>query len=206
MKIEPLAVTAHAPASAVVLSPDGSQVAYVAGEGAVGQIYLRRLDAQVATPVPGATNAQAPFFSPDGQWLGFASDGRLRKVSLADGTAATLTDAPEVHGADWNPDSRIVLGANANNGWGLSLIDSDGGRQTPLMEPNHLESEVFLVYPTWLPGVDAVLFTTTDGGGSPMDISVLDVATGERHVVLEGGGAARYVSTGHLVYSREGGL
>jgi hypothetical protein len=75
-----------------------------------------------------------------------------------------------------------------------------------LIEPRQLESAVFLVYPSWLPGEGAVLFTTADGGGNAVDISVIDVATGERHVVLEGGGAARYVSTGHLVYSRDGGL
>jgi Tol biopolymer transport system component/tRNA A-37 threonylcarbamoyl transferase component Bud32 len=206
MKINPLAVTAHAPASAVVLSPDGSQVAYVTGEGGVGQVYLRRLDGQVATPVPGASNAQAPFFSPDGQWLGFVSDGRLRKVSLADGTPFTICDALEMHGADWNPDGRIVIGANAGNGWGLSLVDSDGGQPTLLRGPDEVESAVYLLYPSWLPGENAVLFTASGGSGNSVNISVLDVATGEHHVVVEGGGAARYVSTGHVVYSRDGAI
>jgi serine/threonine-protein kinase len=207
-KIEPLAVTAHAPAPAVALSPDGTQLAYVAGEGGVGQIYLRRLDGPAAvTPVPGAANAQVPFFSPDGEWLGFVSDGRLRKVSLADGTAATLGDAVEMHGADWNPDGRIVLGGAAGNGWGLSVIDSDGGPQEMLIDPTDVVvGAVWLLYPTWLPDGDGVLFTTSGGAGESVHVAVVDVSTGRQHVVLEGGGAARYVPTGHLVYSQDGGL
>jgi serine/threonine-protein kinase len=208
MKIEPLAVTAHAPAPAVALSPDGSHLAYVAGEGGVGQIYLRRLDGPpVVTPVPGAANAQVPFFSPDGKWLGFVSDGRLRKVVLADGTAATLGDALELHGADWNPDGRIVMGGAAGNGWGLSVMHSDGGPQEQLIEPKDVVAgAVYLLYPTWLPDGDGVLFTTSGGAGQSVHIAVLDVSTGRQHVVLEGGGAARYLPTGHLVYSQEGGL
>jgi len=208
MKIEPLAVTAHAPAPAVALSPDGTHLAYVAGEGGVGQIYLRRLDGPpVVTPVPGATNAQVPFFSPDGTWLGFVADGRLRKVSLADGTTATLGVALEMHGAAWNPDGRIVIGANTGNGWGLSVMDGDGGPQERLIDPKDVvASAVYLLYPTWLPDGDGVLFTTSSGSGESLNISVIDVSTGRLHVVLEGGGAARYVPTGHLVYSRDGGL
>jgi len=206
MKIEPLAVTDHAPAPAVALSPDGTRLAFVTGEGGVGQIYQRRLDGPAVTPVPGATNAQAPFFSPDGQWLAFVSEGKLRKVSLTDGTTVALCDAPTMHGADWNRDGRIVLGASAANGWGLSQVSADGGEQTTLIERSDSSSVVYYLYPSWLPDGEGVLVTTADGAGHPIDISVIEIATGEQRVVLEGGGAARYVPTGHLVYSRDGAL
>ena len=208
MKIEPLAVTGHSPGPAMALSPDGTQLAYVAGEGGVGQTYLRRLDGPPAVvPVPNATSAQVPFFSPDGKWLAFASEGRLRKVSLADGTAFTLCDALEMHGADWGPDGRIVMGGSVGNGWGLSLVDVDGGRPELLLDPADIgDGAAYLLYPSWLPDGDGVLFTASASSASPLAIWIIDVPTGRRHLVLEGGGAARYAPSGHLVYSQDGGL
>jgi Tol biopolymer transport system component len=208
MTIEPLAVTEHAPAPAVALSPDGTRLAYVAGEGGMGQIYLRRLDGPgEAIPVPGATSAQVPFFSPDGKWLGFVSEGRLRKVSLVDGTTFALCEASMMHAADWSPDGRIVMGGSVGNGWGLSIVDADGGQPALLVDPADVAGGVvYLLYPSWLPDGDGVLFTTSGGAGEAVNIAVIDVSTGRQHIVLEGGGAARYVPTGHLVYSQNGAL
>jgi serine/threonine-protein kinase len=179
METEPLAVLQHVPSSVVRWSPDGAQLAYVAGQGPVGQIYLRRLDG-TTTAVPGAAGAQAPFFSPDGRWLGFVSGGKLRKVSLVDGSGATLSDAQELHGADWNQHGTIVLGGNYGNLWGLSLVSSDGGAQEQLLSvPGATNSGApnYYLYPTWLPDGRAVLFTTADAGGIAMDISVVGTSS-----------------------------
>ena len=78
---------------AVALSPDGTHLAYVASQGGTQQIYLRAMDSLEARPVPGTEGAVEPFFSPDGQGLGFFAGGKLKKVSVSGGAALPLGDA-----------------------------------------------------------------------------------------------------------------
>ena len=78
---------------AVALSPDGTHLAYVARQGGTQQLYLRAMDSLEAKPIPGTEGAVNPFFSPDGQWLGFFAGGKLKKVSVSGGAALTLGDA-----------------------------------------------------------------------------------------------------------------
>jgi len=77
----------------VAISPAGTHVAYVAMSGD-RQLYLRAIDSVEAKALPGTESAYSPFFSPDGMWIGFFAQGKLKKVSLAAGTTQTLSDAP----------------------------------------------------------------------------------------------------------------
>jgi len=70
---------------AVAISPDGSQLAYVAGQDGAQQVYLRRMDSLEARPIPGTEGAVNPFFSPDGQWLGFFAAAKLKKIPVVGG-------------------------------------------------------------------------------------------------------------------------
>ena len=79
----------------MALSPDGTHLAYVARQGGTQQLYLRAMDSLEAKPIPGTEGAVNPFFSPDGQWLGFFAGGKLKKVSVSGGAALTLGDAAE---------------------------------------------------------------------------------------------------------------
>ena len=72
---------------AVALSPDGTHLAYVARQGGIQQLYLRAMDSLEAMPIPGTEGAVNPFFSPDGQWVGFFAGGTLKKVSVNGGAA-----------------------------------------------------------------------------------------------------------------------
>src|ERR1017187_7058515 len=74
---------------AVLLSPDGSHLVYVAVAGGIQQLYLRAMDSLEAKPMPGTEGAVNPFFSPDGQWLGFFAGGKLKKVSVSGVAALT---------------------------------------------------------------------------------------------------------------------
>jgi serine/threonine-protein kinase len=200
-----LAVTGHAPSPALALSPDGSQLAYVAGDGGIGQIFLRHLGSSTATPVPGGESAHSPFFSPDGEWLAFVADGQLAKVRLSDGTMVTLTPAEQMHGGHWSADGTIVFGATAENSFGLSRISADGGEPETVLAPGDTEG-MFLLYPTLLPDGDHVLFTSANGSGHSVGVSVVSLSTGEVTTLFSGGGVVRYLPTGHLLYSQTGGL
>ena len=206
--IAPLAVSDHGPSSQIALSPDGARVAYVSGDGGTGQLYVRSLSGSEAVPVSGAKNAQGPFFSPDGDWLGFASGDTLKKVRLADGTVVELCHAAWLHGATWGPDGTIVFSGADKDGSaiGLMRVSADGGPPEVLLHPDSARMEIFLLYPSFLPDGKRVLFTSGGAGGQALGVSLLTLATGERRELLRAGGNAQYVSTGHLVYGQDGAL
>src|SRR6266849_1884625 len=94
---------------AVALSPDGTHLAYVARQGGTQQLYLRAMDSLEARPIPGTEGAVNPFFSPDGQWVGFFAGGKLKKVSVGGGAAITLGDAADPRGASWGSQGMIIF-------------------------------------------------------------------------------------------------
>jgi tRNA A-37 threonylcarbamoyl transferase component Bud32 len=206
---EPLAGVFDAnPGSPFALAPDGSQIVYVASiVGKPQQLYLRALEQQTATPIPGTENAIQPFFSPDGQWVGFFALGKMRKVSLHGGPVTPLCDAPVPHGANWASDDMITFAPNF--GSGLMRISAAGGSPKILTTPNAKDQEISHRWPQVLPGGKFLLFTIQVSSGFSFDdawIAVLSLETGKWHTVIKGGSYARYVSSGHIVYAHAGAL
>jgi Protein kinase domain/WD40-like Beta Propeller Repeat len=196
------------PGSPFALAPDGSQIVYVASvAGKPQQLYLRALEQQTATPIPGTENAIQPFFSPDGQWVGFFALGKMRKISLHGGPVTPLCDAPVPHGANWASDDMITFAPNF--GSGLLRISATGGTPKILTTPNAKEQEISHRWPQVLPGGKFLLFTIQVGSAFSFDdawIAVLSLETGKWHTVIKGGSYARYVSSGHIVYAHSGAL
>src|SRR5438093_321698 len=96
-------------APALDLSRDGRYLAYVAQRSGQQAIYLRPIDEFEAKPVPGTENGVAPFFSTDGDWLGFISDGKLKKVPLRGGPPLAICDVQIAAKASWGKNGFIVL-------------------------------------------------------------------------------------------------
>ena len=179
--------------SAVALSPDGSRMVYVANQ----QLYLRAMDSLESAPIPGTDqNPSAPFFSPDGEWIGYWSgiDGQIKKIAISGGAAITLCDAENPYGRPtWLADDTIAWG----QGGGIMRVSANGG--TP---------EVFIASsgggnlgnPNLLPDGDTVLFMEGDPSGGEVILQSLE--SGERKVLFPGV-APQYVPTGHIVYGTE---
>ena len=165
--------------------------------GTERSIFIRPLDQLEGTSVAGTERGSAPFFSPDGEWLGFAADGKLKKVAVKGGQPQTLCDVAVMPGATWGPDDTIVYSPNFNVG--LFAISGRGGNPRRLTTPNHGDID-FL--PDFVPGSKEVLFTIWNGTGSSLDeskIALLSLETGKVRVIMEGGWSARY-APGHLLY------
>ncbi|HSR15224.1 MAG TPA: protein kinase, partial [Gemmatimonadales bacterium] len=207
LAVEPLAVSVHGPAPALVFSPDGRLLAYVSGDGAGGQLYLDRLDNAPATPVPGATSAAGPFFSPDGTWIGYCdpSDWMIKKVPLAGGVPVELARAFECHGGAWGDGQIVFAAGDEKTGlveiWG---VPEDGGAARRLASPD--SSSPWITYPSFLPDGQRVLVATMGQNTRAAHVDVLDTRTGEREPVLERGGWAQYVEPGYLVYAQDSAL
>ncbi len=188
--------------AAVAISRQGTHIAY-ATQGR-GGIYVRRLSDIVPRALQGTEGGISPFFSPDGEWLGFFADGKLKKIPLSGGAAQVLADAPSGRGGSWAADGTIVFSPAAEGG--LSKISAEGGPATTLTTPKPTERSHR--WPFVLPDGRNIVFTIQLGGESFDDavIAAVPISGGEHATVLEGGTGAQFVESGHLIYGRAGSV
>ena len=185
----------------VAISPMGTHVAYVAIGGGRAQLYLRSLDSTDTTALAGTESAFNPFFSPDGQSIGFFADRKLKRISVAAGTIQVLCDAPDARGGSWAPDGTIYFAAT--NISGISKVSATGGMPIEVTRLDRARGEVSHRWPQVLPGGAAVMFTVWTGPArDERHVYVQRLDTGERTVVVQGGDTGRYMPTGHVVYAR----
>ena len=187
----------------VAISPDGRRIVFpIRSATGTLQLATRLLDQSTPTPLPGTENGYTPFFSPDGQWVAFAADGKLKKISVLGGAALTLCDAAAFYGGGWGEDGTIV--ASLVRG-GLSRIPAAGGTPQPVTTLGR--GEVSHHWPQILPGGQAVLFTatTTQAEWEDATVQVLSVKTGQATTVARGGYFGRYLA-GHVTYFHHGVL
>jgi len=192
----------------IAISPDGRHIVFRVGGGAgpgTSQLFVRALD-QIDSQMLAGVTGTGPFFSPDGHWIGFLDQGQIKKVSITGGPAILICRFNGLsRGATWGPDGTIVFATTLGNA-ALMSVPAGGGEPRKLTS---LESgETAHIFPSFLPGGTAVLFTvvrssqTVENG----EIAVLDLKTGRRKVLIRGGGQAEYVRDGHLLYAVSGTL
>ncbi len=187
------------------VSPDGSRLAYIASGGKSIKLYVRDLDRLEARPIAGTDDAITPFFSPDGQRIGFVADGKLKKVAVAGGPVLTLADAATPYGGTWGGDDTIVLSGDKYGG--LSKVSAAGGKPQVLTTPDPKRGEYWHTLPEFLPGGEAILFTASTGVSfENARIAVLSLKTGEQKTLIEGGTNPHYLPTGHLIYAHQGAI
>ena len=172
---------------------------YFAEVGGTTRLFLRMMSQFEVRAIPGTEDAFYPFFSPDGQWAGFFTKDKLKKVSLLGGEPVTLCDARNPRGASWGDDDTICFAEN--QGETLTQVPGAGGATARLVDRVQLGEESWYNQPEILPGGKWVLFSS-DGG----DIAVVSPETGEEKILVKNGYHARYLPTGHLVYARAGVL
>jgi serine/threonine-protein kinase len=188
---------------AVAISPDGKQIALILRSGDKTQLHIRLVGSQESKPIPGTEGAVTPLFSPDGKWIAFFADGKLKKLAVDTGQIVTLCDAGTgPRGVVWGPDDRIIY--TPDTGSALLQVSAAGGTPKPLTERKEERSDR---WPEVLPGNKAILFTIAKGGSwDDAQIIAQRFDTGERKLVIDGGTAPHYLSTGHLVYVHGGAL
>ena len=183
-------------APALAVSADGRVLAWSACEAASDAcaLYVRPVDRLDATRLPGTDGGASPFFSPDGRWIGFFADGKLKKIAASGGAPSIVADAPAPGGAAWGPDGRIAFAGLPSGG--LSLVSDQGGPVTALTTPQVERGEVRHLSPSWLPGGTAVLFTSASSPmpGAPGDLEV--VAPGSTSPRVLRGGVTRAAAAG----------
>lgn len=156
---------------------------------------------------PRTEEAQHPFFSPDGEWIAFFADRKLKRVAVAGGSPISICDAPVVgHGGSWSPDGTIVFDPGDV---GLLSVAATGGAPEPLTSQDHTIDTGNISWPHFLPGGRALVGTVGLPGGATSELAVLSTQTRKWHR-LGPGSQAQYLPSGHLLYHapavREGEL
>ena len=191
---------------AVILSPDGRRLVFVsqASDG-TRRLFTRRLDQAKATRLSSTEGAYAPFFSPDGQWVRFFAQGKLKKTRVEGSEPISLCDAPAGRGASWGEDGNIIAALDTQAG--LSQVPSGGGATVSVTSFG--PEEATHRWPQVMPGGKAVLFNASIGYGNYDEaaIAVVSLKDRRRKTVLEHAGMyPRYLPSGHLVYVTKGTL
>ena len=189
-------------ARSVAISADGTHIAHSTVRTPLAVRSLDDSDTQVELQQEG----NQPFFSPDGEWIGFFRFETLSRISISGGAPSTIASLnARVLGGSWGSDEMIVFATTL----GLYRVSAEGGEPELLAAPDPENGELYYAWPQVLPGNRSVLFTIVPQGSesdAEAIVATLDIESREQSVVLRGGSGGRYASTGHLVYSAGGQL
>jgi serine/threonine protein kinase/Tol biopolymer transport system component len=194
----------------VAISPDGNTIAYVASLHRSSQLCVRFLDRLDVSCLAGTEGGRTPFFSPDGEWLGFfsTSDQKLKKLPISSGPSVPveICDVSGMFSANWGPDDMIVFGS-VTPGQGISRVSATGGDPTRLTVPSRDEHEISHDSPVMMSDSRILIFSIRrEGGFDEALIVAQNLQSGERVTLAKGGTNVLYSPTGHIVYNRDGSL
>jgi serine/threonine-protein kinase len=200
---EPIALTKFVPLAvgrvALALSPDGSNLVYVANHNGTANLFQRPLNSFDSKLISGTEGAFNPFFSPDGNWIAFFADNKLKKVALSGGEQITLCEARNPIGGTWGEGDEIFFGNQ--EGGVLSQISAKGG-SLQIVPVRDQVTEVNL-----LPDKKHLLYSTNPSSNPDYSqIKAVSLESGDVKVVLDGGFGPHYLPSGHLVFTRGASL
>jgi eukaryotic-like serine/threonine-protein kinase len=176
---------------AIVLSPNGKELAYLASENGLPHLYVRSLDHFDSLAIPESEGASFPFFSPDGQWIAFFSQGKLKKASVNGSAPVVVCDLNSFFGGTWTSDGKIIFD---DPSLGLGVVPAAGGtpQKIPLKDNSHSPSQ-----PRIFPNSRWVV--TTDYAGTAAQLTAVNVDSGDIKVLVKNAEGA-YYSANRLVY------
>ena len=195
-----------APAPSLALTQDGRRLAYVAVQDGVRALYVRDLDDVTARPLAGTQDADQPFFSPDGRWIAFFAESKLKKVAVAGSAPITIAPVANPRGGTWLPDNTIIFAPSAATV--LMRVAAEGGKAEPASTLDRSLNEASHRWPHALPGGEAIVYAAgpTASTREWMEAHVVaqSLAGNRRRVVAAHGSFPHFVSSGHLLYAQSG--
>jgi Tol biopolymer transport system component len=180
------------------VSPDGTTLMFV-GVDTTGTatLWLRPFDALTPKPIDGTEHAEQPFWSPDGRWIGYFADGKLKRVSLESGRVEIVCDAPDPRGGTWGSQGTIVFAPYAAGP--LYSVPADGGTPELVLRPDSARGENALRFPTFLPDGRAFTFVTLPRHEGGFETYLGHLGSADRKLLMRAGAAPVYAPPGWLI-------
>ena len=187
----------------VAIAPQGRYVAYIANaEQGARLLYLRAANELQPRVVPGSEYPREPFFSPDGKWIAFWSQGQLKKASVEGGAAILLTEAPIVSRVSWSSSGKLVMSVNGR----LASAPAAGGPFTAFSALDSAEGETGQMSPVALPDGETVLYASRATGGAAANrIAVASLSNGRTTILDLQGSSPLGMLDKYLIYATAGG-
>jgi eukaryotic-like serine/threonine-protein kinase len=182
------------------LSPDGQFLVFSAeAQGGKPALWLRSLDRVNAHELAGTDNAQDPMWSPDGRWIAFFADGKLKKIPAAGGPVQVLTQtATDFRGGTWAPEGRILF---ASGTVPIMSVDATGGAPAPVTQFDESQRDTTHRNPHLLPDGRHFLYSVMSGRPDQNGVYVGSVDGKIKKRLLQVNTSAVYAPPGYLLFA-----
>ncbi|HJS57145.1 MAG TPA: protein kinase, partial [Vicinamibacteria bacterium] len=191
----------------LALTSDGRSLAFVAlARDGSKQIWVRDFSAPAARPIPETQGAWYPFWSPDGRYLGFFADGKLKKVDVRGGSPQVLAEAPSGRGGSWSKDDVILFAPTLYAP--IQSIAASGGAPTPVTRLDATK-ETTHRWPQFLPDGRHFLYMSRGRIEGKPELGRLvlgSLDSPEPTILAEDATNAAFVPPGHVLYGRSANL
>jgi serine/threonine protein kinase len=186
------------------VSPDGRRLAFVATAGGRTSLWIRPLDSLAAVELAGTEQAAYPFWSPDGNFIGFFAGSKLKKMAISGEPPQTICDAGDGRGGAWSREGEIVFAPNIGDV--LYHVSAAGGPPTPLTTFEQLHGENSHRWPYFLPDGKHFVFFVRSSKQEFQGFYVGLLGTKDKKLLLRGAGSVAYADPGYLLFVRDGTL
>jgi serine/threonine protein kinase len=199
--------TTYAPSEisrGISISPDGTRVVVEALVNGVRRLFLRPLDSEKFNELEGTTGARSHFWSPDGRFIAFYADGKLKKIPVDGGPAEEICRADFQLVGAWNRDGTILFAGIAPPA--IYRVSDRGGEPVKILSADASRKEVARMWPTFLPDGQRYLYLASKGESEPRELRISRLDSNESRTVGRLSSRFEYAPPGYLVYARDGAL
>jgi len=187
----------------IALSPDGKRIAFSAQDvSGASYLWIRSFDDLVPKRLDGTAGASSPFWSPDGESIGYFAEGNLQRIAAAGGRPEVICAAPASSGGSWGRDDLILF--KAGNEPGLQIVSADGGEPRVLTHPEPPENNH--IWPWFLPDGKRFLFLGDSPETEGHSIRSGSVDSGSTEALFHAISSVTYAEPGYVLYTRGGAL
>jgi eukaryotic-like serine/threonine-protein kinase len=143
-------------AGGVVISPDGASVAFIVQTAAGRRLYVRSLATGETRALPGTSEVQYPFWSPDSRSIGFFGSSKLFTIAVAGGQPEAVASITEGRGGTWSTDGVILF--TPRGGGEIYRVAATGGPAQLVTTRDAARGENAHYWPVALPVAKKFLF------------------------------------------------